>query len=63
MFRIRMNGGTSTLAVTVIENIEHLCEWEECTETYPLALLPQHMRTCCYRLIHILGAVASTLVS
>ena len=49
LYRIRMNGGTSTLAVTVIENIEHLCEWEECNETHPLAQLPAHMRKCCYR--------------
>jgi len=53
--RIRMNGGTSTLAVTVIENIEHLCEWEECNETHPLAQLPAHMRKCCYRVVKCPG--------
>lgn len=47
--RARMEGGTSTLAVTVIENIEHLCEWEECMETHTLADLPLHMRKCSYR--------------
>ena len=44
-----MGNNRSLLAKTVIENIEHLCEWEECNETHPLAQLPAHMRKCCYR--------------
>jgi len=44
-----MDGGTSTLAVTVIENIEHLCEWEECTESHILSALKHHMKKCSYR--------------
>ena len=33
--RVRMEHGTSTLAVTVIENIEHTCEHEDCGQSLP----------------------------
>ena len=33
--RVRMEDGTSTLAVTVIENIEHTCEHEDCGQSLP----------------------------
>ena len=33
--RVRIENGTSTLAVTVIENIEHTCEHEDCGQSLP----------------------------
>ena len=35
--RVKMEQGTSTLAVTVIENIEHQCDHEGCDQTFSLA--------------------------
>jgi len=53
--RARMDGATSILAVTVIENIEHICEWDECTETFTLDRLPVHMKKCSYRMVECPG--------
>ena len=44
--RIRMQQGTSTLAVTVIENIEHFCEFENCGLSLPLSELTRHQARC-----------------
>ena len=44
--RVRMQQGTSTLAVTVIENIEHLCEFENCGLSLPLSELTRHQARC-----------------
>jgi len=47
--RVKMEQGTSTLAVTVIENIEHLCEHEGCNMTLSLSDLPSHTSRCGFR--------------
>ena len=40
--RVKMERGTSTLAVTVIENIDHQCDHEGCDASFPLATLQEH---------------------
>ena len=40
--RVKMERGTSTLAVTVIENIDHQCDHEGCGASFPLASLEEH---------------------
>jgi len=47
--RVKMEQGTSTLAVTVIENIEHQCDNEGCDLTFALSDLPSHMSRCRHR--------------
>merc|ERR1712059_35149 len=61
--RARMEQGRSTLAVTVIENIEHQCENEGCGESYPLADLAGHEGQCCHRLVQCPGLDCNTRVS
>ena len=41
--------GTSLLAVTVIENIEHECMFEECTEGFTLDKIDEHVKVCSHR--------------
>jgi len=53
--RVRMERGTSTLAVTVIENIEHECDNEGCDLTFSLADLPSHMSRCGHRKVKCPG--------
>jgi len=47
--RVRMENCTSTLAVTVIENIEHLCDHDGCGLKFLLKDLPSHLRSCIHR--------------
>ena len=47
--RVRMENATSTLAVTVIENIEHTCEHDGCEETRPISELAAHQARCPHR--------------
>lgn len=47
--RVRMEQGKSTLAVTVIENIDHQCEHEGCQQAFPLRDLASHAKVCYYR--------------
>ena len=47
--RVKMQQATSTLAVTVIENIEHTCEHDNCGLTLPLPELPRHQAACPHR--------------
>ena len=49
LYRVKMSNSTSLLAVTVIENIEHNCDWEGCSDSHPLPELTRHMTTCQYR--------------
>merc|ERR1712059_176301 len=47
--RVKMGQGKSTLAVTVIENIDHECENEGCQEKFQLGELANHGKCCIYR--------------
>merc|ERR1712059_23749 len=47
--RVKMGQGKSTLAVTVIENIDHECENEGCQEKFQLGELANHGKCCFYR--------------
>ena len=47
--RVRMQQGSSTLAVTVIENIAHICEYEGCDLEFPLSELARHHAVCLAR--------------
>lgn len=49
--RVKMWGGKSLLAVTVIENIEHKCKNEGCKELFPLSELEKHIKICQFRII------------
>jgi len=51
--RVRMGMGTSILAVTVIENIPHSCEFQiyGCQTTCSIVTLPTHQATCQYRAV------------
>eukprot|EP00090_Calanus_glacialis_P015484 TRINITY_DN24438_c0_g1_i1.p1 TRINITY_DN24438_c0_g1~~TRINITY_DN24438_c0_g1_i1.p1 ORF type:complete len:751 (+),score=260.97 TRINITY_DN24438_c0_g1_i1:58-2253(+) len=51
--RVRMGHGTSILAVTVIENIPHSCEFQiyGCLATCSIGSLPSHQATCQYRAV------------
>jgi len=53
--RVKMEQGTSTLAVTVIENIEHQCDHEGCDQTFSLADLPSHLSRCSHRSVKCPG--------
>jgi len=44
-----MGQGKSTLAVTVIENINHECENEGCKEKFPFGELASHGKCCVHR--------------
>ena len=44
--RERMENGTSTLAVTVIENIEHPCDHDDCGKSFPHNEIARHMEEC-----------------
>merc|ERR1712059_58345 len=47
--RVKMEQGKSSLAVTVIENIDHDCENEGCKEKLPHGKLVSHGKSCFYR--------------
>jgi len=51
--RVRMGHGTSILAVTVIENIPHSCEFQiyGCQVSCSIVSLPTHQATCVYRAV------------
>ena len=49
MYRTKMNKNTSLLAMTVIENIEHVCEFEGCEVRTPLAGVEEHRRSCNFK--------------
>ena len=46
-----MGGGTSLLAVTVIENIEHKCKFDDCEEILALDNLQNHEKECKHRTV------------
>jgi len=58
--RVKMESGTSTLAVTVIENIEHQCEHEGCDLTFSLTDLHTHMSRCGHRKFKCPGHACSS---
>jgi len=47
--RVDMGPGTSLIAVTVIENIEHECKFDECTECFTLDMIDDHVKVCSHR--------------
>eukprot|EP00092_Neocalanus_flemingeri_P030113 GFUD01032691.1.p1 GENE.GFUD01032691.1~~GFUD01032691.1.p1 ORF type:complete len:637 (+),score=160.30 GFUD01032691.1:48-1958(+) len=51
--RVRMGLGTSLLAVTVIENIPHSCEFQiyGCQASCSIVSLPTHQANCAYRAV------------
>jgi len=60
--RVKMERGTSTLAVTVIENIDHQCDHEGCDASFPLAALDEHQATCRHRLVKCPGLDCPTKI-
>jgi hypothetical protein len=49
--RSHMGQGKSLLAVTVIENIEHCCKFDDCEYSSPLAELDEHEKLCSQRTV------------
>jgi len=49
--RVKMWYGKSTLAVAIIENIDHECEHEGCQDRFQFWELESHGKTCDYRLV------------
>jgi hypothetical protein len=47
--RTMMYKNTSLIGMTVIENIEHICRLEGCTEKIPLDQVETHRKACLYR--------------
>lgn len=61
--RVRMGAATSTLAVTVIENILHTCEHDTCGAVMPLRAMLRHASSCQHRPVTCPGLDCSTRVS
>jgi len=53
--REKMEKGTSTLAVAVIENIEHTCEHEDCGKSFPHSEISAHIARCNMRPVNCPG--------
>jgi len=53
--RVKMEHGKSSLAVTVIENIDHDCENEGCKEKLSHGKLVSHGKSCFYRPVECPG--------
>ena len=49
--RTRMGVGKSLLAVSVLENIEHECKFDDCNENFALAELENHETSCRHRTV------------
>merc|ERR1712059_36242 len=49
--RVKMWYGKSTLAVAIIENIDHECEHEGCQDRFQFWELDSHGKTCDFRLV------------
>eukprot|EP00092_Neocalanus_flemingeri_P024578 GFUD01026657.1.p1 GENE.GFUD01026657.1~~GFUD01026657.1.p1 ORF type:complete len:341 (-),score=61.33 GFUD01026657.1:68-1090(-) len=49
--RVGMGDGKSLLAVTVIENIEHKCKFDDCKEFFDVDKLEGHERICKHRTV------------
>jgi len=52
---VKMVGGKSILALTVIENIDHECHHEGCDAFFTLAMLEEHQAVCGQRLVKCPG--------
>jgi len=61
--RVKMGQGKSSLAVTVMENIEHQCDNEGCHQTFPFGELASHGRCCDYRLVNCPGLLCQDKTS
>jgi len=46
-----MGNGKSLLAVTVIENVDHKCKFDECEETFDLDKVEAHEKVCKHRIV------------
>jgi len=49
--RVKMGANTSLLAMSIIQNINHQCRFEECTVKIPLKDFEKHKTTCSFRLV------------
>jgi len=61
--RVKMGQGKSTLAVTVIENLDHECDNEGCTEKIPFGELSTHGKHCIYRPVECPGFLCDEKIS
>ena len=49
--RVRMGTGKSLLAITIIENIEHKCKFDDCEEYFPVDTVEEHIKVCPHRTV------------
>lgn len=61
--RVNMEQGTSTLAVTVVENIEHQCDNEGCGLSFHLKELADHAIKCEHRRVQCPGLDCTTTIT
>jgi len=61
--RVNMEQGTSTLAVTVVENIEHQCDNEGCGLSFHLKDLEDHAIKCEHRRVQCPGLDCTTMIT
>ena len=47
--RVQMGNGRSLLAETILENIDHGCEFDGCDECFPVYKIEQHSKVCSHR--------------
>ena len=55
--RVSMGEGKSLLAVTVIENIEHKCKFDDCDEYLAVRVLDDHAKICKHRTVSCPNAI------
>jgi len=49
--RVRMGNGRSLLAETILENIDHECEFDDCDDCFPVDKIEEHSKVCSHRYV------------
>jgi len=49
--RVHMGTGKSLLAITIIENIEHKCKFDDCEEYFHVDIVEEHIKVCPHRTV------------
>jgi len=44
--RVQMGNGRSLLAMTIIENIDHKCKFDDCDDNFPMDKVEEHEKVC-----------------
>jgi len=49
--RVQMGNGQSLLAVTILENIDHKCRFNDCDDYFPMDKVEEHVKVCSHRTV------------